>query len=607
MKTVTFTRALGLGVTAVLVTSAFQFTPASAAPAPTSLALEVLSQDGDFFQPGDYAAGDIAVQVKDTSTPSSVDHDVDDARDLTYSWKYTPFGGSAVTLPDAEQATDVNGRFVVPLPVDQGPGTYELMAQLDAGSAGDPGTQQVAKTFTVGNAAPSGSTAKISALAGSTPGLAQAGTLTVQDANGKPVAKQVFSLTVDHGFFTSKPASTPVAGTRVGDLESDGTKLTGLTDQDGKIDFQLGIARDAGFDDDAKVAAAVEVVGVTTSGATAAWSTDNPLNGGVAIRLSPAGEQDGPVNPALAGNRTFYEVFALDQFGNPVAKNKTANPDDNGDISIGLSYTRNIDDFDYSDDETIADLDTFGDIWLTSFEAGTIDVNGLWEEAPTSVYGPGGTVVDGVADVTTSTGSSTYEISFGASRFSISSSVADTVRVGSTVTQTVRVVDQQGNPVNGYDVRFLRYGPDAVRGDVVAMRTTNAVGEASYSFIGTARGRATITAEVTDGVRRRELTGTAAFGATVRARLAKTKDTTAGRGADRLTVAAGRVAAGARVDLYRVVRGVEKRVGSKTLGRKGSTNFTIRDTNRSSRTTYVAQVRSTTKTVADRSNGYKTR
>ncbi|MBD8607878.1 hypothetical protein IFT73_13530 [Aeromicrobium sp. CFBP 8757] len=601
MKTVTFTRALGLGVTAVLVSSAFQFTPASAAPA-TTLTLTVDSQDGAAFQPSDYAADDIAVQVEDSAGA----YDVDDAQDLRYTWEYTPFGTGAksVTLPATgfdEQTTDVKGRFTVALPVSQGAGTYALDAVLEDEPAGTTGAPSVTRTFTVGNAAPAGSTATVTGLGGSTPGLAQGGTLTVEDANGKPVAGQVFSLTVDHGFFTPGAAPTPAAGSRVGDLESAGTKLTGLTDQDGQIDFDLGIARDAGFDDDAKVAAAVTVAGVTTSGTNAAWSTDNPLNGGVAIRLSPAGEQDGPVNPALAGNRTFYDVFALDQFGNPVAKNAGT------DISIGLGYTRNVDDYDYSDDEMVADLDTFGDIWLTSFEAGTIDVNGLWEEAPTTVYGTGGTPVKGVKDVTTSTASTTYEISFGASRFSISSSAADTVRVGSTVTQTVRVVDQQGNPVNGWDVRFLRYGPDAVRGDVVATRTTNAAGEATYSFIGTARGRATITAEVTDGVRRRELTGTAAFGATVRARLARTKGTTAGRGADRLTVAAGRVAAGARVDLYRVVKGVEKRVGSRTLGRKGTASFVVRDTNRSSRTTYVAQVRSTTKTVADRSNGYKTR
>ncbi len=619
MKTVTFTRALGLGVTAVLVTSAFQFTPASAAPSPTSLALEVLSQDGAFFQLGDYASGDIAVQVKDTSTdPSGVNHDVDDSRDLAYSWDYTSFDGALKTLPDAEQATDVNGKFVVPLPASEGAGTYTLKAQLGAGT---PATQQVTKTFTVGNAAPTGSTASISGLGAGTPGLAKKGTVTVTDPSSKPIAGQVFTLNLDHGFFTSGDSATPTTlDADAGNLVQQGATLTAKTDPNGQIAFKAGIARDAGFDDDAKVTSTVTVSGVTTSGTSAAWNTANPLNGDVAIRLSPAGEQDGPVNPTPAGHRAFYDVFALDQFGNPVVQsdnyfdefgNPISTPNEDAPVVIDLRNTEKGGDCndcdDSGDDSWVADLTSFGDIWVQSFVAGTLDITGTWVEAPTYRFDAKGAPVSSRADATSTTASPFYDVSFNGSSFSMSSSVSDTVRVGTTVTQTVRVVDQRGNPIEGYEVRFLRFGPDDVRGDVVATRSTNALGVATYSFIGTRPGRATITAEVTDGTRRRELTGTAAFGTAVRARLSKTKGTSAGRGADRLTVAAGRATAGARVDLYRVVKGVEKRVGSKKLGRKGTVNFTVRDTNRSSRTTYVAVVRSTSKTVADRSNGYKTR
>jgi hypothetical protein len=600
MKTVKTSRALALGVTAALASTCLQLSPASAA-APYTLTVD--SKDGSAFQPADYAAGDITVQVND----GQASFDIEDEQDLRYWWDYQSFGGgSAVTLPATgtdEQKTDVKGAFVVPLPVAQGPGTYTLNAQLEDEPVGATGAPTVSKTFRVGNAAPAGSTATVTGLGAGKPGEAETGTVTVVGPDGTtPVAGQVFTLSVDHGFFTNGASATSTApGQEVGNLVQQGGALTAATDTDGRITFKAGIARDTGFDDDAKVVSAVKVSGVETAGATAAWNTASPLNGDVAIRLSPAGEQDGPVNPAVAGSRTFYDVFALDQFGNPVVENAgTA-------VSIGLDYTGNVDDFDYSDDETTADLDSFGDIWLTSFEAGTIDVNGLWEEAPVTSFDVNGTPVADVTDAKTRTASSTYEVSFNASSYSITSSAADTVRVGSTVTQTVRVIDQQGNPVSGYEVRFLRYGPDSIRGDVVATRTTNAAGEASYSFIGTARGRATITAEITDGVRRRQLTGTAAFGAGVRARLGRTKDTRAGRGADRLTVAAGRVAAGARVDLYRVVKGVQTKVGSKKLGRKGVANFAVRDKNRSSRTSYVAIVRSTSKTVADRSNGYKTR
>ena len=55
MTTTSLKRALGLGVTAALVSSAFPLTSASAAPTPT---VEVRSSDGSAFSPSDYAAGD---------------------------------------------------------------------------------------------------------------------------------------------------------------------------------------------------------------------------------------------------------------------------------------------------------------------------------------------------------------------------------------------------------------------------------------------------------------------------------------------------------------------------------------------------------------------
>jgi hypothetical protein len=313
------------------------------------------------------------------------------------------------------------------------------------------------------------------------------------------------------------------------------------------------------------------------------------------VRLSPAGEQDGPVNPTLAGNRTSFDVFALDQFGNPVKG-----------AEIGLTFPGNVGEFDIDADteDVVTNLDTFGDVAITLLKAGYIDLTGTWEKAPSTVYGttvPPKTIEKAISG---SLRSSTYEIRFNSSSFSMSSSVSDTVRVGTAVTQTVRAVDQQGNPIEGYQVRFLRFGPDATNGDVVATRTTNALGEATYSFIGTRRGRAVITAEVSDGNRRRELTGTAAFGAGVRARLAKAKSTTS---ADRMTVTTGKVASGARVDLYRVVKGVEKLVSSRKVNSKGTAAFKVRDRNRSKKTTYVAVVRSTSKSLTDRSKALKTR
>lgn len=603
MKTATFTRSLGLGVTAALVATAFPFTAASAA-APYTLV--VGSKDGSFFQPGDYSAGDIVVQVKD----GQADHNVADDQDLRYSWTYESFSGTTVQLPttgDDVQTTDVGGAFVVPLPVSQGPGTYELSAELDDEPVGATGGPTATRTFTVGNSAEAGSTATVTGLDGGTPGEADdANFVTIEDADGDPIVDQVFTLNLDHGFFTDGTSTTgTAAGDEVGNLEQDGTRLTGITDSTGRLEFvtgsdtfQVGIARDAGFDDDGLVDASITVAGVTTSDNNVTWDSANPLNGDVAIRLSPAGVQENAVNPTPVTKRAFYDVFALDQFGNPVASN------DADDIPIRLTFSNTRAGFDYDDDEPFANLTSFGDFYVYSELAGTVGIKGTWFEAPSTTFG--GQQGD-TKDVFNTVSARSYGLNFNASSFSMTSSVTDTVRIGTTVTQTVRVRDQLGNPVDGYDVRFLRYGPDVSRGEVVATRTTNALGEATYSFIGTKAGRSTITAEVTDGLRRVQLFGRVSFGKVVRAKLVKTKGSSSGRGADRLTVTTRTAAPGARVYLYKIVKGKERLVGSRKLNRKGQAAFSIRDRNRSARTTYVAQVRSTAKTIADRSNTAKLR
>jgi hypothetical protein len=603
MKTVKTCRALALGVTAALAATAFTYSPASAG---VGLALEAGSQDGNAFLPTDYADGDITVQVTDGGAPL----DVNDSQDLSFTWTVKPFAPNATTVVvpatgTSEQKTDVDGKFVVALPVSEGPGEYTLNAGLGADSkgAGDIPAADVL-TVKVGNAAPAGSTAVIAGLGASTPGLVQNGTLTVTAPDGTysgtdgapdPVVGQVYSLTVDHGFFTSSEPKASRIGDEAGNLISTGTRLTGVTDANGKLTFKTGIARDGGFDDDGRVAATVKLDGGPAASGVTDWSTADSLNGKVALKVSPTSVQDNPVNPTLAGNSTYYDAFALDQFGNPI-----------DDVSIDLQYASSRKNFDADDGSITSNFDNAGDFLVVSYVADQITTTGTWAEAPSYVY----TATDGTAkrvatsdleDAIGSITSATYEINFNASRFSMSSSVSDTVRIGTTVTQTVRAVDQQGNPIEGFQVRFLRFGPDATNGDVVATKTTNALGEATYSFIGTRSGRATITAEVTDGNRRRELNGSAAFGAVVNARLARTKGVSSGGRVDRLTVSATKLAAGARVNLYSIVKGKQKLVGTKTLGRKGTAAFAIRDRNRKSKTKYVAVVRSTSKSIADQS------
>jgi len=355
------------------------------------------------------------------------------------------------------------------------------------------------------------------------------------------------------------------------------------------------MGRDTGFDDDGKVTATVTAtVGGLTPTKSAQWDSTNPLNGQVSVVLSSKSEQDNPVDPAVAGDRANYDVLALDQFGNRAGREL-----------IEIAYTGDIDDWDYSDDSKLADFTAASDIWLTSFRPATITATGTWEAAPTELYiDSAGTSESGTATATDSTSASFYEVDFDASVFTLTSSATDVVKVGTAVTQTVRVVDQLGNPVRGYEVQFFRYGPDKVSGDALAYGTTNARGEASYSFIGTKLGAATVTAMVTDGLGTQELRTVVRFGSLITARIAVGKG---GKSADQLTVSAAGVPSGTRVELYSVVNGTRTLVGAGQLSRAGKVKFIVKDRNSTAYTSYIALVRSTPKTVADFSSTVKMR
>lgn len=510
--------------------------------------------------------------------------------------------------------TGSTGAFTALLddPSEPGQGT-ELGDVIDADTATTPhvgnadATQvSLAVDFVWNLTPPAGTTAVLAPISGGTPGQSFAGSLTItapddtfdtdattpgvqgdMDGDRDPVQGEVYTISLDHGFFTTgQSAQPPVVGAMAGDLDQLGTTMTGITGPDGKIDFNVGMGRDTGFDDDGKVTATVTaLVGGDTHTQSAVWDSTNPLNGQVKVVLSSKSQQDNPVNPTVAGNRAYYDVLALDQFGNRAGKDL-----------IDLTYTGDTDNWDYSDDSTVSDFTAGSDIWLTSFEPATIIATGSWEDAPTDLYiDTAGNSEPGTATASDSTSSSFYEVDFDTSTFSMTSSATDVVKLGTVVTQTVRVVDQLGNPVPGYDVQFYRYGPNAVSADVQADETTNAKGEATYRFIGTKLGTATVTAEVTDGIGTQELIGTVRFGSVITAHISADAD---GKYGDHLTVSASSVASGARVELYRVVSGTQVLASVGTLGRSGKVAFIVTDLNGRAGTSYVALVRSTSKTVA---------
>ncbi len=333
-----------------------------------------------------------------------------------------PEADAVLTSPQATTGADGSFEAVLSDPVEDGQGT-ELGGTLSAATAAAPGSSLDVDLVSVDP--PTGSTAVVDDLGGGTPGEALASGLTVTapddtfDADPAPglqgdagtdpdpVEGQVYTLTVDHGFFTTGDEELPsVVGAPAGNLVDLGRTLTGLTDADGQVSLQVAIERDAGFDDDGLVAATVSAdAGDLTTEETADWDSTDPFNGGaVQVTLSPASEQVAAVNPAVAGNRTYYDVFTLDQFGNRVS-----------DQPVDLTYTGDLDDYDYSEDFIESDFDRSGDIW--SSVRGRGDRRHRHVERPDQpVRRRRGNAVADSEDVVGSTTASFYELNFNASR-----------------------------------------------------------------------------------------------------------------------------------------------------------------------------------------------
>ena len=468
-------------------------------------------------------------------------------------------------------------------------------------------------------ALPDGSTLVLSGLSSSTPGKAQAATVTLTapddsvdtdpnvpgvqgdaDSARDALVDQDVSLSVDHGFFTTGAETVPsVVGARAGNLAQLGTTISEKTDTNGEVSFQVGIERDPGFDDDGRVAAEVtaQADGLIEQG-SAEWSSANPLNGQVEVVLSPSARQENPVAPAVSGDRTWYDVFTRDQFGNPV----------DGE-PVYLDFAGKLDDFDYSEDFVTSDLGREGDFWVVSFVPGGLIVTGTWEAPSYRYTSTAGAATSSMADVSGSATASFYDVDFNATSFGLAPSTSGEAAVGTTITQIATVVDQRGNPVRGFEVRFFRFGPESGGGEGRADEITNHRGQASYSFVGADPGTAKVTAVVSDGVSHRTLVSEVRFRFPVSVVLTATKGGAKTKDQDKLTVHASKVAAGAKVSVYRVKGSKLKRVKAKglTLDANGKATVEVRDRNGRRKTTYVVVVATTTTTFAATSPALKAR
>jgi hypothetical protein len=453
-------------------------------------------------------------------------------------------------------------------------------------------------------AVPAGSTMKLSlgsSLPG-TPGLAQTGTVTLTGPGSTVVPNEQVTLSVDHGFFTTGDEVGPTTeGALAGNLENLGSTYTVTTNAQGEADFELAIARDAGFDDDGAVSAVVTAsAGTLTKKATAAWSSADPLNGTAQVVLSPTARQEFPVAPAVSGDRVWYDAFTHDQFGNLVPGEQ-----------VDLDFSGKLDDYDYFVDSVTSDRDLDGDFWVVSFVPGDLVVNGTWTDAPSYRFDASGTPAFGTRDATGSATASFYDVDFARTSIALAPTVAGDAAVGSAVTQAVTVVDQRGNPVRGFGVSFFRFGPDDDSGtgeQRTVDRVTNARGQASYSFVGAVPGVAKVTAVVSDGVSQRTLVSDVRFRHAIAVTAGAVKRAT-DPAVDTLSVRATKVARGAKLTVYRLKGSKLKRV--KVRGLKlddaGRATVEVPDQNGHRKSTYVVVVSPTSITFGATSAPVKLR
>ncbi len=411
--------------------------------------------------------------------------------------------------------------------------------------------------------------------------------MQVVDANGAPVANQNVTLTVGGDAFFTDGTYTGANGTEGGNLRDLGQTITVATDNAGVAEFLVGIGRSEDFDDDgdatATVTATVATAGTTPSAsdtATADFDSSNPLNGGdVTIVPNDRFNDNADFLPdARTGDDVPFDVYATDQFGN--LTDVTVQLTDNttlADLSPTSVTTDFIDDVDFYADSIREVEQTITATWNAPVTwSSTVPLSPACRGADRHVH------------------DQLVRLDINDATATITSSPEGEVQVGPGH-RDVRVVDGNGNPIAGLDVQFIRQGPGSGQdGDANFTTTTNANGEAFYTFVGTEEGTANITVTATDGngvVTAQDqvvfVDGTKP--AVVDANLSANNN---GAKPDRLKVTTGEPrAAGAVVKFFRIkASGGSVQVGQGVLNEDGLLKKNVKDVNGKKFSRYFARV-----------------
>lgn len=461
-----------------------------------------------------------------------------------------------------------------------------------------------------------------------TPGRPVAFEVNLTNSTGDPLAGQQVTLTTSNGFFVEYNDTTPATPVAAGDLTADpapaaggnygefkslGQSIVVTTDAQGRATVVVGIERDAGFDDDGIVDATIRA---TSGGATNA----NPIN--VRFQTTAGFEALNPGSvdvqvdeEANVGDEVPVNVYAKDQFGNLVKDSVVVadNTTDAGFEAANSSTPRN-------GSQTVASQFLGEDATLDAVADTAVEqtITATWTQAsnkyqdsnPNQAGFQPGVVTVANNSVTDSATINWTDVDFGDYDITLTSSPEGDVKVNAPVTETVTVVDADGNPVAGVVVEFTRQGPGDQAGQDV--RVTNAQGQASYTFSSATVGTATVIAVVSDGQAGGEsetLTDTVNFVTGVEVIRANLSANNNGAKPDRLKVTTGKAAAaGAVVKFFRIkANGGSVQVGQAVLGADGSVKKNVKDINGKRFTKYFARVLPTDATLGDRSNNTRVR
>jgi hypothetical protein len=342
------------------------------------------------------------------------------------------------------------------------------------------------------------------------------------------------------------------------------------------------------------------------------WTSENPRNAGdVTVEFAPAAQQDSGVLPeARTGDQWVgLVVKTTDQFGNRV-----------GGEDVDL--TDNAGDWDFDDGQVTTDYDEQADDYAWSDQAGTQNITASWsqhddEYTPDNTNGGDvGTELDETDDHehTDTIAIQWYDGNVSSTTVTMDDNTGGVASVGETVTERVTVLDQKGNPVQGYFVEFVRSGPNPQQGDVNYTTTTDRNGIATYNFKGDTAGTASISAVIrandgaqgSAGTQVAQKNDTVKFGNTSTGKKnidAKLLGKNNGRKPDFPWVNAPNAARGAQVRLFRVkANGTRVFVASKTANAYGNAIFKVADRNGRKYTKYIARVGSTPRTNVDFTN-----